>query len=143
MDYIDQNGRPASTGPSMSGYAMAKMEQEGMKHLYGKIILQGQGKYQGATQYGIFIEGVEVGRMCREYYGGSGPYIDRGYEWNICFWDMPDHGHQDRFDVPEAFPNAIAARKWLVSKETQIRKLKGHSEPNHIPIKQRIPEHIK
>lgn len=107
------------------------------------VFLQKQGKYQGAFQYGIFVDNIEVGRLCREYHGGSGPYIDRGYEWHICFWDMPDYGHEDRFDVPDSFPNAKASRDWLNAHISQIRKLQKHSEPNYKPIRERIPDHIR
>jgi hypothetical protein len=107
------------------------------EHITHCLYLQKQGKYQGAYQYGIFVQDIEVGRMCREKVG------KRDYEWNVHFWDMPDHGHQDRFEVPECFPHAKAAREWLKSNHGQINTLKKHSEPTYVPIKQRIPEHIR
>ena len=102
-----------------------------------KLTLRAQGKYCGAQQYGVFVDDIEVGRMCREKYG------KRTYFWNVCFWDMPDYGHQDRFEVPETFSNAQTCREWLKSNIRPIMKLKRYSKRNHRTIKDRIPEGLR
>jgi hypothetical protein len=130
MDYIDENGRPASTGPSMSEYGMAKMEQENKKHFYGKIILQKQGKYQGAFQYGIFIEDIEIGRMCREYTKGSGWTCPGGFEWNMDFWDEPEYIDPAYTHCPRYFKSAKAAKQWLKDNHDKVVALKKFSEPD-------------